>query len=109
MVMSNPWFISNPEVGEAFLNFFNKWKAQDRIDEKTSEMIKLALACAIYCPHCIEHHVKGALESGASKEEVSEMLLIGAAEASVTQMYWRQEVFKKYLSEEDHRQSGRNF
>ena len=57
-----------------------------------------AMACVFRCPHCTETHVKGALEAGASKEEVTEALLIAAVEGAGTQLAWNKDILMKYLA-----------
>ncbi len=58
-----------------------------------------ALACVLRCPHCTEAHVKGALEAGASKQEVSEALLIAALEGAGTQLAWCQDIYVRHLGD----------
>jgi len=49
------------------------------IPAKTRELIAIAVAHATSCPYCIEAHVKAAKKLGATKEEVSEAIMIAAA------------------------------
>jgi len=46
---------------------------------KYRELIAIAVAHATACPYCMESHVKKGKAAGASKEEVSEAILIAAA------------------------------
>ena len=48
---------------------------KDVLDKTTKELLMLALACAFRCPRCTEEHMKAALEVGASKAEVVEVVL----------------------------------
>jgi len=99
--MSNtqtPWFVKNsPELGTPFAEFYESCKEKGVLDKKTKELLMAALACVFRCPHCTEEHVKGALDAGASKEEVTEALLIAAVEGAGTQLAWNKETFIKYL------------
>jgi AhpD family alkylhydroperoxidase len=52
---------------------------EDALDGTTKELLMLALACAFRCPDCTEEHIKGALEVGASKAEVVEVVLASFA------------------------------
>lgn len=45
------------------------------LDDTTKELLMLALACVLRCPRCTEDHMKAALEGGASKAEVVEVVL----------------------------------
>lgn len=99
--MSNtktPWFVKNSsELGTPFANFYESCKEKGILDKKTKELLMAALACVFRCPHCTEEHVKGALDAGASKEEVTEALLIAAVEGAGTQLAWNKETLMKYL------------
>lgn len=96
---STPWFALNcPEIGGAFQNFYELCRENGVLDKKTKELLMVALACVFRCPHCTEQHIKGALEAGASREEVTEALLIAAVEGAGTQMAWNKEIFYKYLN-----------
>lgn len=48
------------------------------LDEKTKQLIALAVAHVTQCPYCIRAHVKGASLKGASKEEIMEAIWIAA-------------------------------
>ena len=44
------------------------------LDEKTKEMIALALGVASHCDGCLGYHTKALARLGATKEEVAETL-----------------------------------
>jgi alkylhydroperoxidase/carboxymuconolactone decarboxylase family protein YurZ len=46
-----------------------------------------------------EHHIKGAFAAGATKEEISEALLLASLQAAGTQLNWNKELFEKYLGD----------
>jgi AhpD family alkylhydroperoxidase len=58
------------------------------LDLKTKELISIAVAAALNCEGCLEGHIKKALEIGATKQEVSNALVvaIGIAAAGVVDM-----------------------
>lgn len=68
-------------------NDFEAWVGLNRIVARTDgaiprkyrELIAVAVSCAIHCPFCIEAHAKGAKIAGATREEVTEATLLGAA------------------------------
>ncbi len=95
-----PWYMVNSEeVASSFKHFYETTVKKGALDEKTKELLQLALACAFRCPHCTEEHIKKALDVGATKQEVTETLLITALEGSGTQLMWAKDLFEKYLGE----------
>ena len=75
------------EMNKAAPTEFNAWLALDKIvgredgaiPRKYRELIALGVAFTTQCPYCIEVHVKAAKTAGASREEISESVLIAAA------------------------------
>lgn len=101
MPEAKPWYIQqSPEIGQSFQDFLQTTGANGVLDRKTKELLMTALACVLRCPYCTEAHIRGALEAGASKQEVSEALLIAALEGAGTQLAWCKDIYKEYLSEE---------
>lgn len=98
MVVNEKWYIKNsPIIGKKFREFHDKTVEGGVLDRKTKELLMAALAGAFRCRHCTEAHIKGALEAGASKEEVAEALLIAALEGAGTQLYWAEDIYEKYF------------
>jgi AhpD family alkylhydroperoxidase len=96
---TTPWYVLNsPEIGGAFHDFYQACGEKGVLDQKTKELLMLALASVFRCPHCTESHIKAALEVGVSKEEITEALLIAAVEGAGTQLAWTSETYLKYLS-----------
>lgn len=94
-----PWFVLNsPELGGPLHEFYEACRKEGVLDDKTKELLMAALACVFRCPHCMEEHIKGALEAGATKEEVTEALLIAAVEGAGTQLAWNKKILMKYLA-----------
>jgi AhpD family alkylhydroperoxidase len=65
------------------LGAFREWNrrvfAPGRLDKKTKELVAVACTYITRCPYCIAGHTKAALEAGATKEEVAEVIQIAAA------------------------------
>lgn len=59
-----------PQETEAFLNFMKTAEAGPALDMKTKELINVGISVSAQCEWCIAFHVKGALEAGASKDEI---------------------------------------
>lgn len=57
----------------------------------------VALTSVFRAPNQTEEHLKRALEAGATKEEISEVLLIAAAENAWTQLTSEKHTYHKYL------------
>lgn len=64
----------SPEVMKAFGEIAKAALEPKALDEKTKELIALAISVAIRCDDCIAFHTKAALQHGASREEVLESL-----------------------------------
>ena len=93
-----PWYVLNsPEIGRPFQDFCNACSKGGVLDRKTRELLMLSLASAFRCPHRTEAHIKADLEVGASREEITEALLITAVEGADTQLNWAKDIFIKYL------------
>jgi AhpD family alkylhydroperoxidase len=94
-----PWYMQHSELGESFRQFYDTCNRKSVLDDKTRELLQLALACVLRCPHCTRDHLKGSLEAGASKQEVTETLLIAAQEGAGTQLSWLREAYTDFLSD----------
>jgi len=57
-----------------FVRMYGAAMGPGALDPKTKELIGLALACALGCKHCMTWHTIMALEHGATKEEIFEVL-----------------------------------
>tara|TARA_A100001391_G_scaffold203559_1_gene196284 strand:- start:531 stop:1232 length:702 start_codon:yes stop_codon:yes gene_type:complete len=68
-----------PEITEAFRNFSKTVFKAGALDEKTKQLIAVAVAHVTQCPYCIQGHTKIAKRKGASNEELMEAIWIAAA------------------------------
>ncbi|GAB3925311.1 carboxymuconolactone decarboxylase family protein [Larkinella terrae] len=71
---------SAPKEASAFLNL--KYTAERKdgvIPVKYRELMSVAVALTTQCSYCIESHIKNAVESGATREEIAETVFIAAA------------------------------
>jgi AhpD family alkylhydroperoxidase len=93
-----PWFVLNsPELGGPFADFYKSCQDKGVLDKRTRELLMTALACGSQCSDLIEEHIRAALEAGASKEEITEALLIATAEGPGTQLVRKEDLYRKYL------------
>jgi len=63
-----------PEVMKAFSAIAQAALVPKALDTKNKELVALGISVAIRCDDCIAFHVKGALDQGASRDEVLETL-----------------------------------
>jgi AhpD family alkylhydroperoxidase len=96
----SPWYLRKSPLGAAYQHFSSVAKQKTVLDDKTKELIRVAIASVFRCNHCTEHHIKDALTAGATKEEISEALLLASLQSAGTQLNWCKELFEKYLGNE---------
>lgn len=94
-----PWYLKKTPLGPAYQHFANVAKQKTVLDEKTKELIRLSISSVFRCSHCTEHHIKKSFEAGATKEEISEALLLASLQSAGTELHWSKELFEKYLGE----------
>ncbi|MDD4635447.1 MAG: carboxymuconolactone decarboxylase family protein [Dehalococcoidales bacterium] len=61
-----------PAQMRAFSQMLEAIEAPGKLDRKTKELIAVCLSIASKCHWCIALHVKNALDSGATREEILE-------------------------------------
>ncbi len=94
-----PWFVLNsPELGAPFSDSYQSCQDKGVLDRKTKELLMVAVASMSRCGRSMAKHIKGALAAGATKEEVTEAILIVAVEGASSQLIWQEELYKKYLT-----------
>ena len=76
--MSNKRASLAPEITEAFRNFNKQVFMEGALDEKTKQLIAVAVAHVTQCPYCIKGHSKIAKNKGATPEEVMEAIWVAA-------------------------------
>jgi len=65
-----------PAAVANFVRLYGSVMEKGALDVKTKELIGLAIAVALGCKHCMEWHTIGALEQGASEDEIAETLAV---------------------------------
>lgn len=68
-----------PDTFKAFSKFDQLALSEGVIPKKTKELIAIAIAHITGCPYCIEAHINGAKRLEASKEEVTEAIMVATA------------------------------
>ncbi|HWV34802.1 MAG TPA: carboxymuconolactone decarboxylase family protein [Thermomicrobiales bacterium] len=67
-----------PDQHEAFRAFSKAVFAEGALDEKTKQLIAVAVAHTTQCPYCIKGHTRGAQAKGASPEEIMEAIWVAS-------------------------------
>lgn len=68
-----------PKQIEAWRTFSRTVFQEGALDEKTKQLIAVAVAHVTQCPYCIKAHTPQAMRKGASKEEIMEAIWVAAA------------------------------
>lgn len=67
-----------PEIDDAFRAFSRTVFAEGALDEKTKQLIAVAVAHTTQCPYCIRGHTRAALRKGADENELMEAIWVAA-------------------------------
>lgn len=68
-----------PAQIEAWRTFSRTVFQEGALDEKTKQLIAVAVAHVTQCPYCIQAHTPQAMRKGATKEEIMEAIWVAAA------------------------------
>lgn len=71
-----------PAQIETWRNFSKSVYKEGVLDEKTKQLIAVAVAHVTQCPYCIRAHVPQAYRKGASKAEIMEAIWVAAEMAA---------------------------
>jgi AhpD family alkylhydroperoxidase len=66
----------DPRFREIYFKFYKETYKPSVLDRKTKELIAIAASLAAKCQGCLEGHIRKALKSGATREEISESIAI---------------------------------
>ena len=67
-----------PKNLEAWRNFSKTVFEAGALDEKTKQLIAVAVAHVTQCPYCIHSHTAQAMRKGASEQEIMEAIWVAA-------------------------------
>ena len=102
--MKTSWYVLHaPEIGMKFDEFYKTCSKEGVLDKKTKELLMLAVASVSRCSDCVEEHLNSALEAGATKGDITETLLVAAAEAGKAQLIWAKQIYCKYVGDNGHK------
>ena len=69
----------SPDTVRGYRTLSDAGKKTNHLDEKTRQLIALAVAVTTRCDGCITVHTDAAIKAGASKEEIAEALGVAVA------------------------------
>lgn len=90
-----------PDTHAAWDQFSKAVFAAGALDEKTKQLIAVAVAHVTQCPYCIKGHTKVAERKGATPEEIMEAIWV-AAEMRAGGAYAHSAVSLSVLSDDAH-------
>lgn len=67
-----------PDQVKAFRNFSKEVFKEGALDEKTKQLIAVAVAHVTQCPYCIKGHTRQAKLKGASNQELMEAIWVAS-------------------------------
>jgi AhpD family alkylhydroperoxidase len=73
---SSSYTMVEPRFREIYFQFYKETYKPSVLDRKTKELVAIAASLAAKCQGCLEGHIKKALKSGATREEISESIAI---------------------------------
>lgn len=91
-----------PEL-ESFVGFVESAEATETIDNRTKELMSLAIAVVVRCDHCILWHTDAALEAGATREEIVDALKIAVVMGGGPAMTYAVEAYRTLEALEEER------
>ncbi len=75
------------------------------LDSKTAELVAVGAAAALRCDHCLEAHLRRAMDRGASLAEVMDAILVAGA---ISESSTLSVAFRKYKQVEGKMKKGRD-
>ena len=72
----------NPSALISHLLYRNEVERTSSLEPKTVELISIAAAAALRCPHCTQFHIRSAQKMGATRSEILEVLLLAGLMAN---------------------------
>jgi len=71
------YYIGHSEVYRSFVEMEKHAFEDGMLGKKYKELIAIGISIRINCESCVEWHIKQALDSGASQEEIIEAIGVG--------------------------------
>jgi AhpD family alkylhydroperoxidase len=74
---AHQFYTDNSEVYRTYVEMELKTYEDGHLSKKTKELIAIGIGVRINCESCLEWHIKNAMYSGASREEIIEAIEVG--------------------------------
>lgn len=74
---ANKFYTDNSAVYRSFMDMEQKTYRDGNLEKKYKELIAIGISIIINCESCLEWHIKQALDSGATREQVIESVEVG--------------------------------
>lgn len=82
--------------GEKFRNWQNEVEDSTGFDDKTRELMMLAVASALECKFCISAHSQKAIKHGAEREEIADAVQIASEVRAASTMAYGMDAFQNF-------------
>jgi AhpD family alkylhydroperoxidase len=74
---AHSFYSKNSKVYQSFLEMEHNTYKKGKLSKLQKEMIAIGISVVINCESCMEWHIKQALDSGASEDEIIEAIEVG--------------------------------
>jgi AhpD family alkylhydroperoxidase len=71
------FYLNNSKVYRSFIEMEQKAYSDGELAKKYKELIAIGISIIINCESCLEWHIKQALDSGATEEQIIEAIEVG--------------------------------
>ena len=88
----------SPDVVKGYQTLSGAGQKTGKLDEKTRQLISLAVAVTTRCDGCITFHTDAAIKNGASKEEIVEALGVAVAMNAGAALIYSSRVMDAYAA-----------
>lgn len=88
----------SPDVVKGYQTLSGAGQKTGKLDEKTRQLISLAVAVTTRCDGCITFHTDAAIKNGASKEEIVEALGVAIAMNAGAALVYSSRVMDAYTA-----------
>jgi AhpD family alkylhydroperoxidase len=76
-IKAHEFYSENSEVYRSFTIMEQKTYHSKELDKRTKELIALGISIYMNCESCMEWHIKQAIDSGDTKEQIIEAIEVG--------------------------------
>lgn len=74
---AHTYYLGNSKVQRSFVEMEQKTYSDGELEKKYKELIAIGISIIINCESCLEWHIKQALNSGATEEQIIEAVEVG--------------------------------